>query len=380
MQREMSINGRLINDDEPCYVIAEIGHNHQGEIEQAFKLIDQAVEVGADAVKTQKRDNKNLFTKAFYNRAYDNPNSFGETYGEHREFLEFDEDKFRVTAEYAKDKGMSFFCTAFDEASADFLEEICDPPAYKIASGDLRNTPLIDYVARLGKPMVVSTGGGDIEDVKRAVEAVVKHHDQLAVLQCTMSYPTPPELVNLRVIQTLREELPGIVVGFSDHYNGIAMAEAAYLLGARVIEKHMTLDHTMKGTDHALSLEKIGMQKMIRDLNRTREAMGTGIKQVLPEEEKAIEKMGKGLVAVRDLPAGHVLTAEDLTAKSPGGKGLPPSRLHCVLGQTLKIAVDADELITEEVLREELPDAPKASNLREQLAAMRQSQAAATAG
>jgi sialic acid synthase len=224
-------------------------------------------------------------------------------------------------------------------------------PAYKIASGDLKNIPLIKHVAQFGKPMIVSTGGGSLEDIQRMYDAVMPINQQLCILQCTATYPNVPEEMNLRVIGTLRERFPGIVAGLSDHYNGIALAVAAYVLGARVVEKHFTLNHTWKGTDHALSLEPAGMRRMVRDLRRTRVALGDGVKRVLPTEESAIEKMGKTLVAARSLEAGHVLTAKDIALKSPGG-GLPPYELERVIGRKLRSALQADDRIGFEQLVE----------------------------
>ena len=203
MQRVLNIAGRVIDDASPCYTIAEIGHNHQGEIEKAKELLLAAHEAGADAVKTQKRDNRGLFTKAFFDKPYENENSFGPTYGEHREFLEFGREEYLELQRYAAELGITFFATAFDHKSADFLADL-DMPAYKIASGDLRNLPLIDHVASIGKPMIISIGGGAIDDAQRVYDTVTKHHHKLAMLQCTMSYPTEPKDVNLNVIPAMR--------------------------------------------------------------------------------------------------------------------------------------------------------------------------------
>ncbi len=346
--RELVIDGVHISDDSEAYVIAEIGHNHQGDLEKAKDLFRHARECGVSAVKLQKRDNRTLYTRAMYDKPYDNENSFGATYGEHREALEFGREEYTELQRYARELGLTMFATAFDFASADFLAEL-DMPAYKIASGDLKNIPLLRYVAKIGRPMIISTGAATMEDVQRAYDAITPINPQLAILQCTATYPTDPEDLNLAVIRTLRHHFPGTVVGLSDHYNGIAMSVAAYVLGARVIEKHFTLNHTWKGTDHALSLEPIGMAKMVRDLQRTRSALGDSAKRVLPAEEGAMVKMGKTLVASRDIPAGHVLTADDIAIKSPGG-GLAPYFLDQVVGRALPRAVAADEAIPAEVL------------------------------
>ena len=348
MHRELTIDGYRIADDTDCYVIAEIGHNHQGDLEKARQLFRSARECGVQAVKLQKRDNRSLYTAEMYQRAYDHENSFGRTYGEHREFLEFGRDEYVELQRYARELGLTFFATAFDIPSADFLAEL-DVPAFKLASGDLKNLPLLRHVARLQKPVIFSTGGASMDDVRRAYDAIAAINPQVAMLQCTASYPTEPQHMNLRVLETFRNAFPDTVVGLSDHYNGIAMAVVAYMLGARIIEKHFTLNHTWKGTDHALSLEPIGMHKMIRDLQRARLALGDGAKSPLPIEVSALSKMGKKIVAARPLSAGHVLREEDLAMKSPGD-GLPPTELDKIVGRRLKRALEPDASLTLDAL------------------------------
>ena len=348
MHRELTIDGKRIADDTDCYVIAEIGHNHQGDLEKARQLFRSAHECGVHAVKLQKRDNRALYTAEMYNRPYDHENSFGRTYGEHREFLEFGREEYVELQRYARELGLTFFSTAFDTPSADFLADL-DVPAYKLASGDLKNLPLLRHVARFQKPVIFSTGGAVMDDVRRAYDTIAAINPQVAILQCTASYPTEPQHMNLRVLETFRDAFPGTVVGLSDHYNGIAMAVVAYMLGARIIEKHFTLNHTWKGTDHALSLEPIGMQKMIRDLHRAHLALGDGTKSALPIEAGALSKMGKKIVAARALPAGHVVREEDLAMKSPGD-GLPPTELDRIVGRTLRQALEPDAALTMDVL------------------------------
>ena len=353
MNPQLEIDGRLVTQDTDCYVIAEIGHNHQGSVEKAKELFLRAKECGVDAVKLQKRDNRSLYTRQMYDKPYENENSFGRTYGEHREFLEFGRDAYIELKSYANKIGVTFFATAFDFPSADFLEDL-DMPAYKIASGDLRNLPLLQYVASFGKPMIVSTGGSAMDDIQRAHAAIIAINPQLALLQCTATYPTEAEDLNLRVIDALRRQFPSTIIGLSDHYNGISMAGAAYVLGARIIEKHFTLNHTLKGTDHALSLEPIGMQKMVRDLHRVRVALGDGVKRMLPQERSAIQKMGKKLVAAADLEAGHRLTRQDIAIKSPGD-GIPPAELDSVLGKVLLEPLSADDDIQPSHLSQSAP-------------------------
>lgn len=335
------IGNHLINDNSDCYVIAEIGHNHQGSLETCKQLFLAAKNAGVNAVKLQKRDNKTLFIKEVYNKVYDNPNSYGETYGEHREFLEFGWHEYVELQKYAKELDLDFFSTAFDIPSADFLEKL-DAPAYKFASGDLKTIPLLKHVAKFGKPMIISTGGASLEDIRRAYEAVMPINNQICIMQCTGGYPPEWHELNLMVIDTLRKEFPDIVIGFSSHDNGIAMAVAGYMLGARIIEKHFTLNRAMKGTDHAFSLEPVGMTKMVRDLRRLKLALGDGKKITYASEKGPITKMGKSLVAKRDLPQGHTLSDDDIAMKSPGG-GIPPYEWQNLVGMTLVQPTREDE-------------------------------------
>jgi sialic acid synthase len=337
-----------IGDNAKCYVIAEIGHNHQGSVEKARELFREAKLAGAHAVKLQKRDNRGLYTRAAYNKPYDNENSFGSTYGEHREFLEFGEKEYRELQAYAAELGVDFFSTAFDFASADFLRGL-DVPAYKIASGDLKSTPLLKRVANFGKPIIVSTGGAVLEDVQRAYDTIMPINQQLAILQCTAGYPAAFEELDLRVISTYRDKFPGAVIGFSSHDNGISMPVAAYMLGARIVEKHFTLNRASKGTDHAFSLEPVGLRKMVRDLERTHKALGNGIKKIYESEKAPIVKMGKSLVVARNLPSGHVLGPDDIVMKSPAG-GIPPYELNKVLGRVTLRPLMEDDFLTFEVL------------------------------
>ena len=208
--RELTIGGRRIADETPCFVIAEIGHNHQGSLERAKELFHAAKDAGVDAVKLQKRDNRGLFTRTLYDSPYDNENSFGATYGAASRGARARSGRVRRAARPRAELDLVFFATAFDEASADVLATL-DLPAYKIASGDLRNTPLLRHVAGLRKPVIVSTGGATLEDVERAVEAIAPINGQICLLQCTAAYPAAVEELNLAVITTLRERYPDYV-------------------------------------------------------------------------------------------------------------------------------------------------------------------------
>ena len=342
MRREIVVDGSPIGDHTDCYVIAEIGSNHQGDVDKCKKLILLAKQhCGASAIKLQKRHNLSLFTREMYNSIYNSENAFGETYGAHREFLEFGYDEFRELRAYAKEIGITFFATAFDIPSAEFLANL-DVPAFKIASGDLTNTPLLKYVAGLGRPMFVSTGGATMEDVRRAYDIVMPINEQLCIMQCTAAYPPEWEELNLRVLTTYREAFPGAVLGFSSHDSGIAMGPVAYALGARVIEKHFTMNRAMKGADHAFSLEPPGLRRLVRDLKRTRVALGTGEKLRYDSEAGPMRKMAKKLVAARILEEGTVLTEADIAIKSPGD-GLKPYVISALIGRRLVRNLQADD-------------------------------------
>lgn len=291
--RELVIDGVRIADDTACYVIAEIGHNHQGKVDLCKEMIKAAKDCGASAVKLQKRDNKTLYSPEYYNSPYNSENAFGPTYGQHREALEFGWDEYQDLQGYAASVGITFFATAFDIPSADFLHEL-GVPAFKIASGDLTNRPLLEHVAQFKKPTIISTGGAkDLSEVYAAEAVFAERRCPLAILQCTSGYPARFEELNLEVINTYRFAFPTHVIGYSGHENGIAMAPVAYALGALIIEKHFTLDRTMKGTDQAMSLEPRGLKSMVRDLKRVRLAMGDGVKRRYSSEVTPLTKQWK---------------------------------------------------------------------------------------
>jgi sialic acid synthase len=338
--RELVLNGTLINDDSAPYVIAEVGNNHQGDVAKGRELILRASECGASAVKLQARDNESLFTREAYNRPYDNENSFGPTYGLHRQALELGAEDLRELQQYAAQEKIDFFATPFDVPSADLLESL-GVPFYKVASADITNTPLLKHIAQYGKPMLISTGGATLEDVDRAVNTVLPINSQLCVMQCTAAYPADYPELDLGVIQTFRERYPEVVIGYSGHDNSISMPVVAYMLGARIIEKHFTLNRVMKGTDHIFSLEPAGLRRVVRDLTRARQAIGDGIKKKRPSEFAPMVKMAKSLYTTHTLPAGHVLSEADLAIKCPGG-GMAPYELENVIGRSLLVELSEE--------------------------------------
>jgi sialic acid synthase len=329
--------------NEEVYIVAEVGHNHKGSIEEAKKLFLAAKTAGANAVKLQKRDNKSLYTKKFYNQIYDNPNSYGETYGKHREVLEFDFDQYKELQNYAKSIKIDFFATPFDINSVNFLKKL-NMPAYKLASADLTNSPLQEAVAKLSKPIFLSTGGGTMDDIKRAADIILKHNNNLTILHCTASYPASIHDMNLSVITTLKKEFKDLRIGLSDHENGIDAGVVAYMLGARTFEKHFTLDRGQKGTDHSFSLETVGLQKFVRNVKRVDIMLGSETKKLLENEKKPLFKMKKSIVAKKDLKANHVINFEDLSFKSPGG-GLEPYMYVKIVGKKLKKDIKEEDLI-----------------------------------
>jgi N-acetylneuraminate synthase/sialic acid synthase len=355
MARVFRIGNKEVTDDSASYLIAEVGHNHQGDMEKCRQIFKSAADVGADAVKLQKRDNKTLFTREMYDSHYDSENAYAPTYGAHREKLEFNAEQYLELKRYAESLGLTFFSTAFDAASADLLQSL-DMPAYKIASGDLTNIPLLKTVASFGKPMIISTGGGRMEDVRRAYETIMPINRNLCIMQCTSGYPPPHEELNLKVIETFRSEFPDVVIGFSSHDSGVVMPVVGYMLGARVFEKHFTLNRAWKGTDQAFSLEPAGLRRVVRDLERTKVALGDGFKRPYESETDPLNKMVKRVVAARNLRAGQKVVESDLAFRIPTKdkiteEALRPFEAEALVGKVLTADIAADELVTVALVR-----------------------------
>lgn len=347
---ELNIGGKIINEESDAFVIAEIGHNHQGDLKKCMDMFVEAKNCGCDAVKLQKRDNRTLFTADLFNSPYENENSFGRTYGEHREALEFSSYEYLLLSQKAKLLGLTFFATAFDIESADFLEMV-EIPCYKIASGCADDFPLLKYIAEFGKPMLISTGGVSWNIILKIIDEIVPINPQISFLHCTAAYPIRDWTeVNLNMIPKLRDL--GFIAGFSDHSVGIAMPISAYVLGARIIEKHFTFNRTAKGTDHAWSLEPQGMKRMVRDLRRLKQALGDGVKRTYESESKPLYKMGKGLYFSRDLPKGHKLNNGDICIKSPK-TNVSPIHYDYFQGKILDQDVKKEQSIIWEIVKDE---------------------------
>ena len=289
--RQIQIADRTISDSSPAFVIAEIGGNHGGSVETACRMIRAAADAGADAVKFQCRDNETLYSDTLLNAAYENEHSYGKTYGEHREALELSDPALATCVFEAERSKVLCFSTAFDEPSVDRIVKL-GMPAIKIASGGLTDKRLLRHAALSGLSIILSTGGGTFREIDDAVELVTCYTHRLAILHCTAAYPVRDFAeLNLKCIVAMRERYPEFVIGWSGHDSGIAMSLAAYTLGARIIEKHFTLNRANKGTDHAFSLEPAGLSKLCRDLGRAHAALGDGTKRYLPNEVAPISKM-----------------------------------------------------------------------------------------
>ena len=346
MMSDLKLGARTVGMAHPTFIIAEIGINHQGDVEIAKELITKAKECGADAVKFQKRTISRILTKEGLEMPYDNRNSFGKTYGEHKYALELSEDDYKTLLAFSQNLNVEFSASGWDEESIDFLDEL-GVSFFKMASADLTNFPLLEHAAKKGKPMILSTGMANMEIVKSAVELVSKFNTQIGILQCTSTYPAQFEEINLNVLHTYKTEFPDVVIGYSGHEHGIAIPVAAVALGARIVERHFTLDRTMKGGDHSASLEPQGFAKMVRDVHHIENAMGIFEKEVQESELTVFKKLAKSIVSNVDIEAGVPITRDMLTTKGPG-TGINPMKMASVIGKSAKESIPMDSVIKEE--------------------------------
>jgi len=342
----LQLGSQNVGESEPTYIIAEIGINHQGEVEIAKKLIKEAADAGANAVKFQKRSIMRILTHEGLEMPYDNRNSFGKTYGEHKKALELSESEYQELQEFAQEHQVDFIASGWDEESIDFLDNL-GVPFYKMASADLTNIPLLIHTAKKNKPMILSTGMADMEMVETAVNAIKPYQVPLCILQCTSTYPSVFEEINLGVIKTYQQSYPDAVIGYSGHELGIAITEAAVALGAKIVERHFTLDRTMKGGDHAASLEPGGFSKLVRDIRHIEAAMGGSTKEVQESEAPIFKKLAKSVVSMVALSSGTILSRDMLTTKGPG-TGISPARLDDLIGKTIAKDVAADVVLKDE--------------------------------
>jgi N-acetylneuraminate synthase len=282
---DVKIGNRMVGGRHPCYVIAEIGINHNGDLDIAKKLIDVAVSAGCDAVKFQKRTIDVVYTKEELARPRENP--FGPTNGDLKRGLEFGAEQFAAIDAYCREQNIVWFASCWDEASVDFIDAF-DPPAYKSASASLTDDDLLVHTRAKGKPIILSTGMSSLQQIDHAVQVLGKQ--DLIILHSSSTYPAHYEELNLRVIPVLAQQF-AVPIGYSGHETGIPSSVAAAAIGACMVERHLTLDRAMWGSDHAASLEPNGMTRLVRDIRLVETAMGDGVKRVLDRELPVIEKL-----------------------------------------------------------------------------------------
>jgi N,N'-diacetyllegionaminate synthase len=336
-------------NNQRCFIIAEAGVNHDGDVDAAKALIDVAADAGADAVKFQTFSAKRLATAAAPKAAYQLKNTEAtESQVAMLQRLELSDDAHRLLQAHAKQRGIVFMSTPFDEVAADFLESL-DIPLFKIPSGELTNTPFLAHVAKKGRPLILSTGMATLGEVETAV-AVVRSAGctDLTVLHCTSNYPASIDDVNLRAMQTMGAAL-GVKVGYSDHTLGIEVSLAAVALGAVVVEKHFTLSKLRAGPDHAASLEPAELAALVRGIRTVERALGDGVKAPKAAEREVAQVARKSVVASRAIAAGAVLVADDLVMRRPG-TGLSAQFLPLLVGRVVRRAVDEGELLSLEVI------------------------------
>lgn len=348
--KEIKINDSItIGGNNPCLIIAEIGQNHQGDINIAKQMIKMVKECGADVAKFQKSTLTAKFNKAALGRPYNSKNSFGKTYGEHKNFLEFSEEDFIELKKYAEEEvDILFTASGMDIPAFDFLDKI-NCPFFKIGSGDTNNLELIEHVCKKNKPTILSTGMNDFESVKKSIDLARKYNDKMCLLQCTSSYPLPDNQVNLNVIKTYLDEFGhNTVIGYSGHETGLSLTLASIALGAKVIERHVTLDKTLKGTDHSASLEPKELKQLCEEIRRVEKALGSGKKKIELCEQACHDKLGKSIVVTRDITAGETLVESDLTIKVADPKGINPNKFFDCIGKKISKNIKEDESLLDD--------------------------------
>lgn len=333
-------DGTKIADYGRPYFVAEVNSSHNGSAETARKMIDAAAEIGCDCVKFQSWSAKSLYSKTYYE---ENPIA--------KRFVErfsLSPDTLSEMAQYARARELAFSSTPYSEEEVDFLVETCHVPFLKIASMELDNLDFLSYIGRKKVPLVLSTGMGTMEEIRRAVKTLeAAGVEQMALLHCVSIYPTKVDTINLRNIVGLRKEFPNYPIGFSDHTEGDAASVAAVALGAALIEKHLTLDHTKVGMDNGMATEPEPFSALVAKCRMVQEGLGEETRTVFAEEMAQRKKMRRSVVVTRDLPAGHILERCDLYAKRPG-TGIAPDCIPALVGKMLQRAVLADTLLYED--------------------------------
>ena len=336
--REITLAGMRVSDHTGALVIAEAGHNHGGDPDRAEELARSALASGADMVKFQTRHPREVYSQAEYGRRSDNPQWMDPVYGKHREKLEFTHQQWGDLFAYCLSIGITPFSTPFDFRSVDMLRDM-GVSAYKVASGDATNIPLIEYIADIGRPMLISTGGCTSHDVQRIEKVFSDRDTPHALLHCSCIYPAPANVLNLSALTDMKTLVsPRTVLGLSSHYPSWEVALPAYALGARIFEFHFTVDRKWKGTDNVFSLEPPQMRSLVDGLRVTADAMGHGYKMPDPTEDSYTTERRKKVVAARAIRAGHVITGNDLAYMCPASltgsdeMGIPPYERDELIG------------------------------------------------
>ena len=343
---KVKIANKLVGEGEPCFVIAEAGANHNGDVEIAKSLVIEAAKNGADAVKFQTYTAEKLVTRTAPKYWVDRGEPGGTQFSTFEKLDSLTETECRQVFELAKEMGILFLSTPFDEESADFLQEL-GVPAFKIASADITHHPLISHVAAKRLPMIVSTGLATVGEIEEAVSVMHQSgNDNIVLLHCVLSYPTAPKDANLSAMVTLQRVFPRYPIGFSDHTIGLTIPIAAVALGAKVIEKHFTVDKSLPDSpDHPLSVDPRELRDMVESIRRVEEALGSDRKGPVEAEKEAFRYARRSIVASVDIRKGTRITREMLTYKRPG-TGIPPKFIDVVIGREAKRDVKEDEVVT----------------------------------
>lgn len=336
------------------YVIGEIGQNHNGSVDLAKLLVEIAARPvkeqlfgldlkPMDAVKLTKRDLKEELSASQMARPYNSPHSFGKTYGEHRAFLELSDEEHYEVYKYAKSYNLDFVETLCSKGCLTLLK-LFTPDRLKVASRDLTNLPLLDLMAETKIPIILSTGMAGKKELDDAINVITKHHDNISILHCVSQYPTEPKNANLKTITYLQKNYPQYTVGYSDHTIGISAPIAAVAMGAKIIEKHITIDRNMKGTDQAGSLGIDGIYRMMRDIRIIEMSMGEEDIFIDPSVKAAKEKLERSIATKREINAGEKITEDDIHLLSPGD-GFKWHEKDAVVGKIAKRDIPKDEII-----------------------------------
>ena len=334
-------------DEENTFIIAEVGQNHQGDIEQARKYIKVFSDLGADAIKFQTRNNKYLFSEEAYMKPYNSENAFADIYGHHRDALELPVESLEILKEDCKKYGVKFMSTPFDEPSLEVLKNL-EVDILKIASFDLGNLPFIDKIAASKIPVVISIGGGNSKQIEESVKTILKHHEKISILHCVSEYPCDYNKLGLNNIEILLKEFPNISIGLSDHFNGTLSGPVAYMKGARVFEKHVTFNRSWKGTDHSFALEPEGFRKFTRDINRVGAMMEPKNGKDIGSEP-VFKKLGKSIVAGRDIKADEEFTLDNLSGKIFSETFIPVRNSNKLIGKKSSRMYKKGEAIKDEI-------------------------------